>query len=88
MSSSNNIFYSRRAYDALYLNTEITEYYADANAFRSESTGLTAAAWLPTSDPNADSGTASDPNPVKTVKQGFQAIPEAMVQQFLNASKK
>ncbi|XP_053380940.1 L-amino-acid oxidase-like [Mercenaria mercenaria] len=73
---------SRRLFDAKYLDTETAQYISDASSFKNEHSGLSAANWLPISDPSLPSG----PNPVKTVQQGFQAIPETMVQQFLDAS--
>lgn len=69
-----------------YLDVETAQYIKDSAHFISEhGPDVVARAYIPVSDPSLPS---SAPNPVKTVAEGFQSVPEKMVEHFLDASNK
>ncbi|XP_045199223.2 aplysianin-A-like [Mercenaria mercenaria] len=77
---------SRDMYMAKYLDIETAHYIRDSDSFiQGHGPDVAAANSLPTSDPSVPS---PSPRVVKTVQEGFQAIPMGLVGQFLQASDK
>ena len=67
-----------------YVHTDTAKYIQDMGVWDSSFHNVTAALYIPTSPPSPPSqGTYQ---PMKSVASGFQSIPEAMVEKFLDAS--
>ncbi|XP_045199216.2 L-amino-acid oxidase-like [Mercenaria mercenaria] len=77
---------SRDLYNNKYLDIETVQYLMESANFISEyGTDISAIGYIPVDDPSLSSPA---PKAVKTVTRGFQAIPERLVEQFLQASDK
>ncbi|XP_053380279.1 L-amino-acid oxidase-like [Mercenaria mercenaria] len=77
---------SRDWYYAKYLDKETESFVKDSDSWVSgHGPDVAAVESIPVSDPSLSS---PGPEPVKTIKEGFQAIPTGLVEQFLEASKK